>query len=53
MTGKALSTTMPVGHANLRHSEVAWLAMAVFVVSAGYGALLPVLPSWLMLIPSR
>lgn len=41
---------MPVGHESLRRSEVAWLAMAVFVVSAGYGALLPVLPGWLVLM---
>ncbi|RYG07548.1 MAG: MFS transporter, partial [Burkholderiales bacterium] len=50
MTGRARSTTMPGGHASLQRSEVAWLAAAVFVVSAGYGALLPVLPGWLMLM---
>ena len=33
--------------AGLRPAQVAWLAGAVFSVSAGYGALLPVLPSWL------
>jgi len=27
--------------------QLAWLAAAVFVVSAGYGALMPLLPSWL------
>ncbi len=27
--------------------QVAWLALAVFVVSAGYGALVPLLPAWL------
>ena len=27
--------------------QLAWLAAAVFVVSAGYGALMPVLPAWL------
>jgi MFS family permease len=27
--------------------QLAWLAAAVFVVSAGYGALLPLLPGWL------
>ena len=27
--------------------QLAWLAAAVFVVSAGYGALMPVLPGWL------
>lgn len=50
MITSALSTTMPAGHASLQRLEVAWLAAAVFVVSAGYGALLPVLPGWLMLM---
>lgn len=27
--------------------QMAWLAAAVFVVSAGYGALMPLLPAWL------
>ena len=40
-SGKA---TGPVG---LRAVQVAWLAGSVFIVSAGYGALLPVLPGWL------
>ena len=31
----------------LRPAQLAWLAAAVFIVSAGYGALLPVLPAWL------
>ena len=31
----------------LRPVQLAWLAAAVFVVSAGYGALMPVLPGWL------
>ena len=31
----------------LRPVQLAWLAAAVVVVSAGYGALLPVLPGWL------
>lgn len=38
---KAAGTTWP------RPTQVAWLAGAVFSVSAGYGALLPVLPGWL------
>lgn len=33
--------------ADLRPAQLAWLAAAVFVVSAGYGALLPLLPGWL------
>ena len=40
-SGKATET------AGLRPLHVAWLAGAVFIVSAGYGALLPVLPGWL------
>lgn len=36
--------------ANLRPVQLAWLAVAVFVVSAGYGALLPLLPGWLTLM---
>ncbi len=31
----------------LRVWQLAWLAAAVFVVSAGYGALMPLLPAWL------
>ncbi len=31
----------------LRPWQLAWLAAAVFVVSAGYGALMPLLPAWL------
>ena len=33
--------------AGLRPVQLAWLAGSVFIVSAGYGALLPVLPGWL------
>ena len=37
---------------SLRAVQLTWLAAAVFVVSAGYGALLPLLPGWLaQLIP--
>ena len=32
--------------AELRPVQVVWLAGSVFIVSAGYGALLPVLPGW-------
>jgi MFS family permease len=31
----------------LRPAQLAWLAAAVIAVSAGYGALMPVLPGWL------
>ena len=34
-------------HADLRPLQLLFLAAAVFVVSAGYGALLPLLPAWL------
>ena len=34
----------------LRRSQLGWLAGSVFIVSAGYGALLPVLPGWLALL---
>ena len=34
----------------LRPAQLAWLAGSVFIVSAGYGALLPVLPAWLDLM---
>ena len=40
-SGKATDTV------GLRPVQVAWLAGSVFIVSAGYGALLPVLPAWL------
>ena len=36
--------------ARLRPVQLAWLAGSVFIVSAGYGALLPVLPGWLALM---
>ena len=35
------------GPAGLRPVHMAWLAGSVFIVSAGYGSLLPVLPGWL------
>ena len=34
--------------AKLRPVQMAWLAGSIFVVAAGYGALLPVLPGWLV-----
>ncbi len=33
--------------AGLRSVQLGWLAGSVFIVSAGYGAILPVLPGWL------
>ncbi len=39
--GKAADT------AGLRPVQLAWLAGSIFIVSSGYGALLPVLPAWL------
>ena len=37
----------PAERADLRPLQLLFLAAAVFVVSAGYGALLPLLPAWL------
>lgn len=37
----------PSEPAGLGSVQLAWLAAAVFVVSAGYGALMPLLPAWL------
>ncbi len=37
----------PSEPAGLGRVQLAWLAAAVFVVSAGYGALMPLLPAWL------
>ena len=42
--GGPATMDQPVG---LRPVQLAWLAGSVFIVSAGYGALLPVLPAWL------
>jgi MFS family permease len=36
-----------VAPADLRPVQLGWLAAAIFVVSAGYGALMPLLPGWL------
>ncbi|HEP9100173.1 TPA: MFS transporter [Pseudomonas aeruginosa] len=38
---------MPVHQDDLSVVQLAWLAAAVFVVSAGYGALMPLIPDWL------
>ena len=43
-TSPIMLSIEPVG---LRPVQLAWLAAAVFVVAAGYGALLPLLPAWL------
>ena len=47
-----VSGVKPAAHAppeptELRPLQLFWLAGAVFVVSAGYGALMPLLPGWL------
>ena len=41
------STAKAAEPAGLRPVQLGWLAGSVFIVSAGYGALLPVLPGWL------
>ena len=45
--GTAGRTAKAARPAGLRPVQLAWLAGSVFIVSAGYGALLPVLPGWL------
>ena len=40
-------TPQPAASDALRPAQLAWLAAAVISVSAGYGALMPVLPGWL------
>lgn len=47
MNASASPNTHLAEPAALRPVQLAWLAAAVFVVSAGYGALMPVLPGWL------
>ena len=48
-TAQYKAATKPL---TLGPAQLTWLAAAVFVVSAGYGALMPVLPGWLSsLIP--
>ena len=47
MSERANNSTRPAESTQLRSMQLAWLAAAVFVVSAGYGALMPVLPGWL------
>lgn len=50
MTAHSALVTPAVEPAKLGRVQLAWLAAAVFVVSAGYGALMPLLPSWLALL---
>ena len=47
MTAHISPVALSPDPAGLRPVQVAWLAAAVFVVSAGYGALMPLLPGWL------
>ena len=47
MTTRTFPNVMPAVPVALRPAQLAWLAAAVFVVSAGYGALMPLLPGWL------
>lgn len=42
--GRTVKAAQPAG---LRPVQLGWLAGSVFIVSVGYGALLPVLPGWL------
>ena len=47
MIARTVPVTKTAEAPALRPVQLAWLAAAVFVVSAGYGALMPVLPGWL------
>ena len=47
MTAPTLPGAMATAPVSLQPAQLAWLAAAVFVVSAGYGALMPLLPGWL------
>ena len=46
-TASVPAITPSVKTDSLRPAQLTWLAAAVFVVSAGFGALLPLLPGWL------
>lgn len=47
MTAHASPLILSAESAGLRPVQLAWLAAAVFVVSAGYGALMPMLLGWM------
>ena len=47
-TPRVATVAASVGRDSLRPAQLAWLAAAVLVVSAGYGALLPLFPAWLV-----
>ena len=48
MTAHPLRVAPQSGPVPLRRWQLFWLAAAVFVASAGYGALMPLLPRWLV-----
>lgn len=48
MTAHPSRVTLQAGPVPLRRWQLFWLAAAVFVASAGYGALMPLLPRWLV-----
>ena len=47
MTAHTLPDAQATGPTALRPAQLAWLATAVFVVSAVYAALMPLVPGWL------
>ena len=47
------TTTTSLEPTGLKPIQVAWLAAAIFAVSAGFGALMPVLPAWLATLMPR
>lgn len=48
MSARTFPVSLSAEPAGLRPVQLFWLAAAVFVVSAGYGALVPLLPGWLI-----
>lgn len=48
MTAHPSSVALQADPVPLRRWQLLWLAAAVFVASAGYGALMPLLPRWLV-----
>ena len=46
-SGSSSNEIALTNHADLSVVQLSWLAAAVFVVSAGYGALMPLIPDWL------
>lgn len=48
MTHRPIPAAAQAGPSTLNRWQLVWLASAVFVASAGYGGLMPLLPRWLV-----